>query len=149
MPVAHFAATTVRAPGSKQSVANGPFAETREQLGGYFLIEAPDLDWRCHGRHAARFRQRSDRNSQEEGWLRWQINLILPIKLFPYRKVEEPFAASVKHFHLTCTREPATSPYPFATPPGRNGFQPQLNLIYSTGNGNGPYGWGWSLTIPA
>ena len=37
---------------------------------------------------------------------------------------------------------------PLATPPGRNGFQPQLNLIYSTGNGNGPYGWGWSLTIP-
>jgi hypothetical protein len=25
-------------------VTDGPFAETREQLGGYFLIEAPDLD---------------------------------------------------------------------------------------------------------
>ena len=37
-------ATTVRAPGGKQSVLNGPFAETKEQLGGYFLIEAPDLD---------------------------------------------------------------------------------------------------------
>lgn len=48
-------ATTVRAPGGKASVLNGPFAETREQLGGYFLIEAPDLDaalsWakRCPG----------------------------------------------------------------------------------------------------
>src|SRR4029450_12410289 len=37
---------------------------------------------------------------------------------------------------------------PIAVPPGRNGFQPQLSLIYSTGNGNGPYGLGWSLTIP-
>src|ERR1044071_5263989 len=37
---------------------------------------------------------------------------------------------------------------PIALPPGRNGFQPQLNLVYSTGNGNGPYGLGWSLTIP-
>jgi len=37
---------------------------------------------------------------------------------------------------------------PIATPPGRNGFQPQLSLIYSTGNGNGPFGLGWSLTIP-
>ena len=37
-------ATTVRAPGGKQSVVNGPFAETREQLGGFFLIEVPDLD---------------------------------------------------------------------------------------------------------
>lgn len=37
-------ATTVRAPGGKQSVVNGPFADTKEQLGGYFLIEVPDLD---------------------------------------------------------------------------------------------------------
>jgi len=27
-----------------------------------------------------------------------------------------------------------------ALPPGRNGFQPQLNLVYSTGNGNGSFG---------
>ena len=38
---------------------------------------------------------------------------------------------------------------PIALPPGRNGFQPQLNLVYSTGNGNGPFGLGWSLSIPA
>ena len=37
---------------------------------------------------------------------------------------------------------------PIALPPGRNGFQPQLNLVYSTGNGNGPFGLGWSLNIP-
>lgn len=37
---------------------------------------------------------------------------------------------------------------PIALPPGRNGFQPQLNIVYSTGNGNGPFGLGWSLSIP-
>jgi hypothetical protein len=37
-------ATTLRAPGGKQSVVNGPFAETKEQLGGYFLIDVSDLD---------------------------------------------------------------------------------------------------------
>ena len=37
-------ATTVRAPNGKKSVLDGPFADTKEQLGGYFLIEAPDLD---------------------------------------------------------------------------------------------------------
>jgi RHS repeat-associated protein len=37
---------------------------------------------------------------------------------------------------------------PIALPPGRNGFQPQLNLVYSTGNGNGPFGLGWNLSIP-
>src|SRR3954462_919812 len=37
---------------------------------------------------------------------------------------------------------------PIALPPGRNGFQPQLDLVYSTGNGNGLFGLGWSLSIP-
>lgn len=37
---------------------------------------------------------------------------------------------------------------PIALPSGRNGFQPQFNLVYSTGTGNGPYGLGWSLSIP-
>jgi hypothetical protein len=37
---------------------------------------------------------------------------------------------------------------PLALPPGRNGFQPQLNLVYSTGNGNGPFGLGWNLSVP-
>src|SRR5665647_1901013 len=37
---------------------------------------------------------------------------------------------------------------PIALPPGRNSFQPQLNLVYSTGNGNGPIGLGWNQSIP-
>jgi hypothetical protein len=48
-------ATTVRVADGKTQVLNGPYAETREQLGGYYLIETPDLDaalsWasRCPG----------------------------------------------------------------------------------------------------
>ncbi len=37
-------ATSIRARNGKRLVTDGPFAETREQLGGYFLIEARDLD---------------------------------------------------------------------------------------------------------
>jgi hypothetical protein len=37
-------ATTVRVRDGKELVTDGPFAETHEQLGGYFLIEAKDLD---------------------------------------------------------------------------------------------------------
>jgi len=37
-------ATSVRVRDGKRLVTDGPFAETREQLGGYFLVEARDLD---------------------------------------------------------------------------------------------------------
>jgi len=37
-------ATTVRVRNGKPMTTDGPFAETREQLGGYYLVEAKDLD---------------------------------------------------------------------------------------------------------
>jgi hypothetical protein len=37
-------ATSVQVREGKRLVTDGPFAETREQLGGYFLVEAKDLD---------------------------------------------------------------------------------------------------------
>jgi hypothetical protein len=37
-------ATAVRVRDSKRQTTDGPFAETREQLGGYYLIDAADLD---------------------------------------------------------------------------------------------------------
>jgi hypothetical protein len=37
-------ATTVRVKNGKTLTTDGPFAETREQLGGYYLVEAKDLD---------------------------------------------------------------------------------------------------------
>jgi len=49
------AATTVRVANGKTQVLNGPYADSKEQLGGYYLIDVPDLDaaisWaaRCPG----------------------------------------------------------------------------------------------------
>jgi len=40
-------ATTVRVREGKPQLTDGPFAETREQLGGYYLINAKDLDEAC------------------------------------------------------------------------------------------------------
>lgn len=37
-------ATTVRVKGDERLVTDGPFAETREVLGGYYVIDVPDLD---------------------------------------------------------------------------------------------------------
>jgi len=37
-------ATTVRVRGGKRQVTDGPFAETKEQLGGFYLIDVPDLE---------------------------------------------------------------------------------------------------------
>jgi len=48
-------ASTVRLSNGKSQVLDGPYAESKEQLGGYYLIDAPDLDaalsWaaRCPG----------------------------------------------------------------------------------------------------
>lgn len=49
------AATTVRVANGKSQVLNGPYADSKEQLGGYYVIDVPDLDaalsWaaRCPG----------------------------------------------------------------------------------------------------
>lgn len=37
-------ATTLRTRGGEMSITDGPFAEAAEQVGGFYLIEAPDLD---------------------------------------------------------------------------------------------------------
>jgi hypothetical protein len=50
--------TVVRVKDGKTAVLNGPYAEVKEQLGGFYIIEAPDLDaaigWaaRCPGAQA-------------------------------------------------------------------------------------------------
>src|SRR5215475_9067657 len=38
---------------------------------------------------------------------------------------------------------------PIAVTPGRSGFSPQLSLSYDSGSGNGPFGLGWNLSLPA
>ena len=37
-------ATTVRSDDGKVTVTDGPYAETKEQIGGFWIIDAPDLD---------------------------------------------------------------------------------------------------------
>src|SRR5712691_9522203 len=48
---------------------------------------------------------------------------------------------------------PATGTGSYAIPlplsPGRSGFQPSLAISYDSGSGNGPFGLGWSLAVPA
>ena len=66
-------ATTVRVRNGKTSTTDGPFAETREQLGGYYLLEAKDLNEAiqiaaqdpggAHGKH----RGASDHGRHEHG----------------------------------------------------------------------------------
>ena len=58
------------------------------------------------------------------------------------RGIGEKFAANP----VTGT---AAMSVPLATSPGRSGFGPQLSLSYDSGAGNGPFGWGWNLSLPA
>ncbi|KAL5349644.1 hypothetical protein ACLOAV_004674 [Pseudogymnoascus australis] len=43
----------------------------------------------------------------------------------------------------------ATASIPLPITPGRSGFSPSLTLSYDSGAGNGPYGFGWSLSLPS
>src|SRR5689334_15499713 len=43
----------------------------------------------------------------------------------------------------------ASMSVPIATSPGRSGFGPQLSLTYDSGRGNGPFGFGWKLSVPS
>ena len=43
----------------------------------------------------------------------------------------------------------ASMSVPIATSPGRSGFGPQLSLSYNSGAGNGTFGFGWSMSLPA
>jgi RHS repeat-associated protein len=58
------------------------------------------------------------------------------------RGIGEKFAANP----LTGT---ASLTIPIATSPGRSGFGPRLSLTYDSGAGNGPFGFGWNLSLPA
>jgi hypothetical protein len=41
-------ATTLRLQGGKRQVQDGPYAATKDQLGGFYIIEVPDLDAALH-----------------------------------------------------------------------------------------------------
>ena len=58
------------------------------------------------------------------------------------RGIGEKFAANP----VTGT---AAMTVPLAASPGRSGFGPQLALAHDSGSGNGPFGFGWSLAVPA
>ncbi|WP_394826074.1 SpvB/TcaC N-terminal domain-containing protein [Pendulispora albinea] len=58
------------------------------------------------------------------------------------RGIGEKFAAAA----ATGT---ATMSVPIAISPGRNGMQPSIGLSYDSGGGNGPFGIGWSLSVPS
>ncbi len=72
-------ATTVRVKDGKTQVLNGPYAEVKEQLGGYFLIDAPDPDaaisWaaRCPGAQYWR-----DRSAPDLGDVRLSARVEVP-----------------------------------------------------------------------
>ena len=58
------------------------------------------------------------------------------------RGIGEKFAANP----VTGT---GTLSVPIAVSPSRNAFEPKLTLSYDSGAGNGPFGFGWSLSLPA
>src|SRR6516225_6051291 len=81
----------------------------------------------------------------------------------PKKKTDEPFGpappqlslpkgGSIRGLGEKFATNPVTGTGTFTVPiyasPGRSGFGPQLALAYDSGNGNGPYGFGWKVALP-
>lgn len=84
----------------------------------------------------------SDRTSGERQAVASSPSISLPKGGGAIRGMGEKFAANP----VTGT---GSMTVPIATSPGRSGFSPQLALSYDSGAGNGPYGFGWSLSLPS
>ena len=52
-------------------------------------------------------------------------------------------------FTVNAATGTGTASIPIYTSPGRAGFHPNLSLGYNSGSGNGPFGIGWQLSVPA
>ncbi len=78
----------------------------------------------------------------QEGFQRQAPALTLPKGGGAIRGVGEKFAANP----VTGT---GSMSVPIVTSPGRSGFGPRLSLTYDSGAGNGPFGFGWSLSVPS
>ncbi len=52
-------------------------------------------------------------------------------------------------FQVNGANGTASFSIPFPISPGRNGFEPSLALNYNSGNGNSPFGLGWSIDLPS
>ena len=82
------------------------------------------------------------REAQEEQFRVTPPQLNLPKGGGAIRGIGEKFAANP----VTGT---GSLTVPIYTSPGRSGFGPQLSLSYDSGSGNSPFGFGWSLALPA
>lgn len=114
-----------------------------------------DSQWRFDGAYGGiPVNQRGDPTSKDIGSSNHEVGtpsdnsqVRLPFIFLPkgggaIRGIGEKFAANP----VTGTGSMAI---PIATSPGRSGFGPQLSLSYDSGAGNGPFGFGWSLSLPS
>src|SRR6266702_1221012 len=84
----------------------------------------------------------SDKDAKEAGNAPAAPAISLPKGGGAIRGIGEKFAANP----VTGT---GSMTVPIAASPGRSGFGPQLSLSYDSGAGNGPFGLGWNLSLPA
>ena len=90
-----------------------------------------------------RVRQENARKAREDGGGAARApSIALPKGGGAIRGIGEKFAANP----VTGT---GSLTVPIYASPGRSGFSPQLSLSYDSGAGNGPFGFGWTLSLPS
>src|SRR5687767_768651 len=91
---------------------------------------------------AGQIERESKGNDSRDSFLASPPTISLPKGGGAIRGIGEKFAANPVTGSGSMT-------VPLATSPSRSRFGPQLTLSYDSGSGNGPFGFGWSLSLPS
>lgn len=107
----------------------------------------PPTAGRAQGADASTSRGSQARSSGSPSQTSSQVEPGLPTPTLP--KGGGAIRGIGEKFTMAAATGTASVSVPLAVSPGRAGLQPALSLSYSSGGGNGPFGLGWSLDVPA
>ncbi len=144
-------ATTMRVRGGKRQVTDGPFAETKEQLGGFYVIDVPDLESALEWGPAARVRATGpSRSGRSRRWPRGS-----EVRSMLARTIDSSCAARARGSSRASSAGAATSTWPRrrsrlrARRRSSSGRSAGSRTVRARGSPSWPVGGRWTSSVAA